>query len=110
MFPLRSPRSAPRTRDGSHATGKAPLGYCAMSDTVIKLRLQVARNGYGASLHYLARRRGKPMAWVRFEDKVYRLPSQRAFTKARFRAFQEKKRDREVLIYRSAECRGGKEG
>ena len=39
------------------------------------------------------------MAWVRFEGKLYRLPTQQRFDKTRFRLFQERNRDCEVLIY-----------
>ena len=39
------------------------------------------------------------MAWVRFEGKLYRLPSQTTFDKRKFRVFQERNRNCEVLIY-----------
>ncbi|PYS35900.1 MAG: hypothetical protein DMG14_25950, partial [Acidobacteria bacterium] len=39
------------------------------------------------------------MAWVLFEAKLYRLPSQTTFSRTGFRVFQEKNRNCEVLIY-----------
>ena len=39
------------------------------------------------------------MAWVLFEGKLYRLPTQTRFSKTGFRVFQEKNQNCEVLIY-----------
>jgi hypothetical protein len=39
------------------------------------------------------------MAWVLFEGKLYRLPTQTKFSKTGFRVFQEKNQSCEILIY-----------
>ena len=39
------------------------------------------------------------MALVLFEGRLYRLPTQKKFSKTGFRVFQEKNHNSEVLIY-----------
>ena len=39
------------------------------------------------------------MAWVLFEGKLHRLPTQTRLGKKEFHAFQQKNKNREVLIF-----------